>query len=1080
MEGFQTNTTSQKRGYRIGIDASIWLHHATASKGGENPQLRLLFFKTLKLLHWPILPLVMFDGRLRPKTKRGSRLGKSGSHPLSKDFKVMLGLMGIEWREAAGEAEAELAQLNRANIIDAILTDDVDAFLFGARTLIKNPSANLSGNKLNPPRDKDGKPSKHHVLVYTADAIEGHLAIGLTRGGMILFALLVEAAQGVEKIGKAIAHGLARCGFGDQLLQAFLNRNNRDIQPFLQAWRAEVNEELRTNSKGFLPRGNASAQLPNDFPDLQVLSNYATPVTHVTTGRGSGGALRDPRVFNIAGIAAFCEEKFGEWGYKEIILKRFRTLVWPPAFMHLLRRTALEVDARELSRRLGDAPSSSQTTTGISNMAVRQFLGGTPSADPIAGAFVNQGTQQPQQPAPAAGTMSLKILKTREHITTDHMLEWSVEFSPVQFVDLALSGIKGFRGPAPVNFDGDDELDEMGRVVQTTTAKQPPDPRSPVSMWVPACMVDLVDPAVVEGYLDEPPPERNKGTKGRKTSASQASQALPKKLPRTEVDAGPSSSSRASQGQAAVTATQFEFEGMVLTDVIPPSASGATDQSTPPLSPQEFEFEGQTYRDVDISQVRSQPPARSLQRHPTDLDLTITPPRPSQSSLTRREGSRSLKKDVSIVDLTNSSPIRAPPEREIASSSAKNGPRGNAPLQRDHSGRYSEPLPDADSPSEEAPRSHMDFIFEEAIAPRKEKGKNRERRATQNVPPRQPQTSGPRASLARQAKPAVPSTQPPRCRTPPWVHDIVRYSASQPVESGESRSLASLRRSDTGVSSASRAMGGQAMAAIASSSSARNDTRQYMPLPAAQRDNNGRYSEPEPEPDSPNEEAPRSHFDFMFEDAIAPRKGKGKNRERRGVVQDVPPRQTSGRATQARHVKPTTSSTQRPRCQTPPWIHDMVRYSASQPSARKPRPSHCPGTQFDAGASGTSRGIGGQATAASGSSIGSKRSQPPAPIPCPAKRPRIHAQQEPIQRNVTGPQALPPMGRVPSVFRAEGDKMFDDDDLDFGGPCLPSAQPARRRPRPFPIASGSAPAMRTPSSSQDSRLDDDCIDLTGY
>lgn len=84
-------------------------------------------------------------------------MGKSGSHDLSKSFKELLDAFGIEWREvrihftvileinvhirpfqqAAGEAEAELAYLNRTGVIDAVMTDDVDAFVFGATTVIK-------------------------------------------------------------------------------------------------------------------------------------------------------------------------------------------------------------------------------------------------------------------------------------------------------------------------------------------------------------------------------------------------------------------------------------------------------------------------------------------------------------------------------------------------------------------------------------------------------------------------------------------------------------------------------------------------------------------------------------------------------------------------------------------------------------------------------------------------------------------------------------------------------------------------------------------------------------------------------
>jgi hypothetical protein len=39
--------------------------------------------------------------------------------------------------QAPGEAEAELAYLNRIGVIDAVISDDVDNFLFGATTLIR-------------------------------------------------------------------------------------------------------------------------------------------------------------------------------------------------------------------------------------------------------------------------------------------------------------------------------------------------------------------------------------------------------------------------------------------------------------------------------------------------------------------------------------------------------------------------------------------------------------------------------------------------------------------------------------------------------------------------------------------------------------------------------------------------------------------------------------------------------------------------------------------------------------------------------------------------------------------------------
>lgn len=64
-------------------------------------------------------------------------MGKSGAHNLTTGFKKMLDAFGMHWREAEGEAEAELAFLNRSGVIDAVMTDDVDCFLFGAVTVIK-------------------------------------------------------------------------------------------------------------------------------------------------------------------------------------------------------------------------------------------------------------------------------------------------------------------------------------------------------------------------------------------------------------------------------------------------------------------------------------------------------------------------------------------------------------------------------------------------------------------------------------------------------------------------------------------------------------------------------------------------------------------------------------------------------------------------------------------------------------------------------------------------------------------------------------------------------------------------------
>lgn len=97
-QGFENNT-SEIRGLRVGIDASIWFFHAeNSTDAGSNPELRLLAFRCFKLLDAGVVPLFVFDGPERPDVKRGSKKGKRGSHWIRKDFITMLECFGMEWR----------------------------------------------------------------------------------------------------------------------------------------------------------------------------------------------------------------------------------------------------------------------------------------------------------------------------------------------------------------------------------------------------------------------------------------------------------------------------------------------------------------------------------------------------------------------------------------------------------------------------------------------------------------------------------------------------------------------------------------------------------------------------------------------------------------------------------------------------------------------------------------------------------------------------------------------------------------------------------------------------------------------
>jgi hypothetical protein len=96
VDGFEKNSDGV-RGFRVGIDASIWFFHAAYGKEGENPELRTLFFRCATLMHAPFLPLFVFDGPKRPSVKRGKRVS-GNAHWLTTGMKNIIEAFGFEWR----------------------------------------------------------------------------------------------------------------------------------------------------------------------------------------------------------------------------------------------------------------------------------------------------------------------------------------------------------------------------------------------------------------------------------------------------------------------------------------------------------------------------------------------------------------------------------------------------------------------------------------------------------------------------------------------------------------------------------------------------------------------------------------------------------------------------------------------------------------------------------------------------------------------------------------------------------------------------------------------------------------------
>jgi Holliday junction resolvase YEN1 len=253
------------RPFRLAIDISIWQFQIQAGKGGQNPALRTLYYRLIKLLGLSIQPLFVFDGLNKPPFKRNAKTNSHSASLPNMLAKTMLDLFGFPYLTAPGEAEAECALLQKEGIVDAVLSEDVDTLMFGSTMTMRNwTSEGARGNK-----------SPTHVNVYySKDTKEGKS--GLDREGMILVALMSGGdyiPAGIEGCGVKTACEAARAGFGHELCKL-----PRKDAIGLRQWKERLEYELQTNESGYFRVKHKKLKVPQNFPDRDVLGYYTHPV----------------------------------------------------------------------------------------------------------------------------------------------------------------------------------------------------------------------------------------------------------------------------------------------------------------------------------------------------------------------------------------------------------------------------------------------------------------------------------------------------------------------------------------------------------------------------------------------------------------------------------------------------------------------------------------------------------------------------------------------------------------------------------------------------------------------------------
>ncbi|KAK4530901.1 hypothetical protein CCYA_CCYA06G1758 [Cyanidiococcus yangmingshanensis] len=246
--------------------------------------------------------------RLRSEYQAAAKQVDSVTAQMFADTKHLLQLLGIPFIEAFMEAEAQCAFLNRTGVVDAVVTEDSDAFLFGARCVYRHIF-------------EDSK----YLEAYEMEKIERNM--GLTRDKLICLGLLLgsDYSDGVYGVGIVNA---------TEIVESFCREPDSDSaeeiadrQPFqgLEEFR-EWLEALHIDDSSAAvedpdPRRAAFKRLhinmkrnwnllDKSFPNRHVIEAFLRPQVDLSWSRRRGDLFPN-RGPDLNGLQTFCHDLFG-------------------------------------------------------------------------------------------------------------------------------------------------------------------------------------------------------------------------------------------------------------------------------------------------------------------------------------------------------------------------------------------------------------------------------------------------------------------------------------------------------------------------------------------------------------------------------------------------------------------------------------------------------------------------------------------------------------------------------------------------------------------------------------------------